>query len=131
VFKQQRDVFAPVPQGGQPDLHHLEPVVEVFPHFAQADFLLEISVGGRNQTNVHLGGGRAADPLEFALFENAQELHLDLGRDVANFIEEDGAAVRPVEPALVVPDGAGERPFDMAEEFRFQEIVRAVLNSSP
>ena len=43
--------------------------------------------------------------------QNVKELGLDLGRNLADLIEEDGAAVGELEAADALGDGAGEGPF--------------------
>ncbi len=58
----------------------------VFGEFAQ------IAVGGDDDANVDVDGLRAADALEAALFENAQQFGLDGQRQLADFIEEERAA---------------------------------------
>ncbi|NBO60694.1 MAG: glycosyltransferase family 2 protein, partial [Flavobacteriia bacterium] len=46
VLDQQRDVGGPVPQRGDRDRHHLEPMVEVAAEAARGDRLLQVAVGG-------------------------------------------------------------------------------------
>ena len=48
---------------------------------------------------------RAADALHRALLEHAQQFHLHLGRHVADLVEEQGAAIGLLEPALMLGDG--------------------------
>ena len=48
---------------------------------------------------------RAADPAELALLEHAQQLGLEVERQLAELVEEHGAAVGQLERAL-----AGRRP---------------------
>jgi hypothetical protein len=52
---------------------------------------------------------RAADPLELAGLEEVEEPRLDLGRDLADLVQERGAAVRGLEAARLPLGGAGER----------------------
>ena len=46
---------------------------------------------------------------------NAQQLGLHFPGDVADLVEEQGAAVGQLEAAGPVADGAGERPLDVTE----------------
>ena len=48
----------------------------------------------------------AAEPLELALLEDAQELRLQVERELADLVQEERAAVGELEP----PDLAGRRP---------------------
>ena len=51
---------------------------------------LEIAVGGREHAHVACGSARAPpDALEAALLQRAQQLDLQLGRHVADLVEED------------------------------------------
>jgi hypothetical protein len=75
VINQRRDVFTPLPQRRQPDLNHLQPLVEAFSQVAKADFLHEICVRCSDRPNVHPGWRRASGSFKFPVFKDAQELH--------------------------------------------------------
>ena len=64
-----------------------------------------------------------ADALELALVQHAEQFHLEFGRGAVDLVEEDGSAVRGLEPAGLVLDRAGERPLDVAEQFAFEQIL--------
>src|SRR5262249_43553473 len=65
-----------------------------------------------------------ADRLDLALLQDAQELVLDLGRDVADLVEEEGAAVGFAEEAAPGPGRAGEGAALVAEELALEERRR-------
>ena len=71
----------------------------------------------------------AADALEPAFLEDAEQLGLHGQRNLADLVEEDGAAVGQLEPALALADGAGEGPFLVAEELAFQQRFGQVPHS--
>ena len=50
--RQPRDLFPPLPQRGDPDLHHVEPVVEILPELAARHLLLEVPIGGGDHAGV-------------------------------------------------------------------------------
>ena len=54
---------------------------------------LEICVGGRDDENVHLSGLGAAEGLDDAVFNHPQEHRLGLQRQIADLVDEEGAAV--------------------------------------
>ena len=83
----------------------VEPVVEVLAEVARRDLLLEVAVGRGDQAHVDLDRLDAADALELALLERAQQLHLHLDRDLADLVEEQRAAVGQLEAA-----GLARRP---------------------
>ena len=80
----------------------------------------------RGGDDAHVHGKRlgAADALEGLLLEDAQELHLRAGREVADLVEEERAFVRLLEAADAPLLRAGERTAFVAEEFALQKIFR-------
>ena len=65
----------------------------------------------------------AADALELAVFDNAQQLLLHQPRGIGQFVQEQGAAVGALEPALVGARCAGERPGFVAEQFALEQRI--------
>ena len=57
----------------------------------------------------------AADPFELAFLQDAQELGLQLQRQIADLVEKHCAAMSELELALLQLMGAGEGAFLMAE----------------
>ena len=99
----------------------VEPVEQVLAELARLDQLGQVAVGGGDDAHVHLDRVGRADPLDLALLQHAQQLHLGGERDVADLVEEDGAAVGGVEEALLVALRAGEGALHVAEELRLEE----------
>ena len=56
--------------------------------------------------------------------EDAQQLDLQVHREVADLVEEDGAPVGELEPSDLAGDGTGERPPLMAEQLAFDQPGR-------
>ena len=77
---------------------------------------VQVPVGGRHDAHVHGDGGGAADAADLAFLEHPQELGLDLGGQLADVVEEQGAAAGLLEPALVAAAGVGEGALLVAEE---------------
>jgi hypothetical protein len=80
-------------------------------------------MGGGDQPHVELQRAAAADPFQFALLQDAQQLGLKGRRDVADFVEKERAAVGHFEAALARRHGAGEGALLMPEEFRLEQIL--------
>ena len=53
-------------------------------------------------------------------FEDAQELGLQIQRDIGNFVEKERSSVRQFEPANAIRFGIGESAFDVAEQLTFK-----------
>ena len=64
---------------------------------------------------------RTAHAVEAALLQHAQQVHLQLGRDVADLVEENRAAVGHLELAALLLAGAGEGAFFVAEQLAFEQ----------
>ena len=77
----------------------VEPVVEVLAELAVGDQLLEVAVRRRDHAHVDANGLAAADALELALLQHAQQLDLHVQRHVADLVEEQRAAVGELEAA--------------------------------
>jgi hypothetical protein len=97
--------------GGTTIGNHVEPEVEVLAELAALDRLLEVLVGRGDHAHVHLDRPRRAEPLDLLLLQDAQHLGLRLLAHVADFVEEDRAAIGLLELADLLLGGAGERPF--------------------
>ena len=115
VLHQERQVIAPLAQGGQVDGEDAQPVKQVGPEPSLGRPSLQVAVGGRDQPHVGPDGLVAPEPLEDLVLEQAQDLGLEGQRHVADLVQEeraaaallelaDAAAVGPGEGALLVPE---------------------------
>src|SRR4029077_9151093 len=93
----QRNVVLARAQRRNRDREDVEAVVEIVAKFAFRDRFLEIAIRRGDHAQVHLSRLRAADRLEFAFLQNAEQLYLQVKRQLADFVEEDGAAVGQTE----------------------------------
>jgi len=99
VPDQHRDVLAAFPQGRELEAHHIEAMKEVFAELPLANHRFQIAVCRGDDAHIHRNRFRPADPLEGLLLENAQEFYLRVGRQVADFVEEERALVGLLEAA--------------------------------
>ena len=106
---------------GQTKSHALQPVEEVLPKLALGDHLLEVLVGRGDDAHVDADRLDAADPLDLALLERAQDLHLHAERHVADLVEEERAFLGELETSGTRPDGAGEGAALVAEQLGFEQ----------
>ena len=67
----------------------------------------------------------AAEALELALLQHAQQLHLRLQVDVADFVEEQRAALGQLEAALAPLVRVGEGALLVAEQLGLDQACRA------
>ncbi|OPZ77390.1 MAG: hypothetical protein BWY77_01706 [bacterium ADurb.Bin431] len=118
---QDRDVLAALAQRRHPDMDGIEAVKEVLAEVAAAHLLLELLVGGGDETHVGLDGGHSADAHEFARLEHAQQLDLGGKGKFTDLVEKDGALIGELEVALARPDRPGEGALFVSEEFGFND----------
>ena len=86
--------------------HHVQAVVEILAEFAFLDPPRQIAIGGRHHPYVHLDGFRTAQPLHLAFLQHAQQFGLQIHGQFADFVQEQGAALRLLEAARC---GSGTR----------------------
>src|SRR3712207_1532347 len=124
VRGEQGHVLAPLAQRRHLEGDDVETVVQVLPECALAHGLFQIPVRRRDDSHVHAYRARAADALERSLLQDAQELRLKHGRQLADFVEEERAAVRDFELALLLRERARERAALVPEQLRLQQSLR-------
>ena len=109
---------------GSLDGEDVQPVIEVFAEAALGHLLGQIAVGGRDDAHVDLDRALGADRIDLALLQRAQQLDLHVERQLADLVQEQGAAVGLLELAQVLVGGAGEAALFVAEQDRFDQILR-------
>jgi hypothetical protein len=130
VVHQQRDVLAALAQRRHLDRQHAEPVVQVLAEARLGGPVAQVAVGRRDHAHIDAPGHRAADALELALLQHAQQLGLQGRRDLADLVEQQRAAVGQLEAALAHPVGAGERALLVAEQLALEQGRRTGRRSS-
>src|SRR6266853_1669001 len=116
VLRQDRNVVPALAQGRDPDGKDVQPIEEVLTKPTTLDSGLEIAV--RRGDDTHIDGNRMSAPQAFdlAFLKYAQQGDLGLGGELPDFVQEDGAAVRGLEPPESPLEGAGERSLVVAEQ---------------
>ena len=79
-------------------------------------------VRGRDHAHIDVLRLVAAEPLQFALLQNAQQLHLNRRRHIADFVEHHGAGVGLLEFARLARDCARECALFVAEQLAFHQV---------
>ena len=88
VADEQGDVFFSLAQRRNCQWKDMQPVLEIAAELALVDHLLELAVGGGDETDIHPNGAVAAEPLEFLLLDGAQQLGLQLQWYLTDFVQE-------------------------------------------
>ena len=121
---QRRNVAGPFPERRQLDRHDVDPVIEVLAEFPLLDQLDKIMVGGGDDPDIELDHALAADAVDLAGLERAQQAGLGVHRHVADLVKKQRAALGLLEFARRAGDGAGEGALFVAEQFRLDQLRR-------
>ncbi len=90
---QLQHVLAPRPQRRDGEVHHVQPVVEVLAELAPLHQLAEVAVGGGQDAHVHALRAVLAHRADLALLEEAEQLDLRRGGQLARLVEQERASV--------------------------------------
>ena len=118
---EQGQVFYPFAQRRQTDWEAADAVVQVFAEAAVRDHLPERFMGRRHQAEIRMHRAQATHRAEAAGLDQAQQLHLHRQRYLANFIEEQSAAMRRFSQADLALVGASERALLVAEQLALEQ----------
>ncbi|VTR70208.1 hypothetical protein DESC_780396 [Desulfosarcina cetonica] len=80
-------------------------------------------VRGGDDAYIHLDGAGVTQRFDLFFLQYAQEFGLDRGRDIADFVEKNRAAVGFLEKAFFIPRGMGERALFIAEQLTLQNML--------
>src|SRR6185295_2742574 len=119
--RELRDVLAPLAERRYRDPDDIETVVQILAELAALHFLLDDAVRRGEDADVDAGLLRLADAAHLALLEDAEELHLDLRRELADLVEEHGAPFGVAEDTELPRGRARERALFVAEELALDE----------
>jgi len=118
------DVTAALAQGRQLQGDHVEAVIQVFAELPGLGQVLQVAVGRGDQAHVDFLRLYRTNPANLAFLQHAQQACLGFEREFTDFVEEQCATVGGFYQASTAGTGAGECPFFMAEQFRFDEGLR-------
>src|SRR6266536_2386712 len=124
VLDELRNVIRPFPQRRRAHRKDVQPEVEVLAEAPLLDRFVEIAVGGGDDAHVDLPDPRRSDRLHFSRLEHPKHLRLRPSGHVADFVQEDRAAVGLDEFSDLLAHRAGEGALLVPEELRFDELFR-------
>ena len=120
---QGRDIFATVRQARDMDADHVQAVKQVFTKLAGLHQGFQVLVRGGDDANIDLDRHVPANPVELAIGQHPQQAGLGVGRHVADFIEEQSAAIGLFKTAAAQVRSAGESAFFMAEQLGLHQVL--------
>src|SRR5262245_41707517 len=87
IAHQSRNIFRAVAPRRHMDREDVQAIVQVIPEMLLLHHPSKVAVGCRDQPYIHLYRLRTTDALKFLLLQHAQELGLQLERNLADFVE--------------------------------------------
>ncbi len=118
------DIFLALAERGKEDGDDGEAVKEVLAELRRADGAFEVAIGSGDDADIGLDIANTAEAPDDLVIEDAEELGLEKRGQLANFIEEEGAAVGDFKETAFEAAGIGEGAFFVAEEFGLHEGFR-------
>ena len=94
IERERQDIFASLAQRGNEERHNVEAVEQVFSEASLCYSLLQVGIGGGDQTDIHFNRAGATQSHEASFLKYAQKFGLHAGRHVGDLIQENGSVVR-------------------------------------
>jgi hypothetical protein len=124
MLRKHRDVLAALAKRRQLDGEDVEPVEQIFAEPLFRRHGEQIPMGGCHQARIRPDRLVAAEPLELALLDQAEDLRLDLERQLPNLVEEDGAVLGGLEAPNPPARRTRERALLVAHQLALEEVRR-------
>src|SRR5579863_1702226 len=118
---QQWDVLPAFAKSGDAQTQNIEAEIEIAAEGALHDGLLQIAVGGGEDSNVDWDTASAADWTNFLFLDRPQHLRLQIDGEFSDFVEEDGSTFCHGHQSVFRLVGAGERTLNVAEQFALDQ----------
>ena len=119
---QRHDILRALAQGRQLQGQHTEPEQQILAERAFRDCPLEVAVAGGDQPDIDANRPRAADAIDLALLDGAQQLGLQPRLHLADLVEQQRAAIGLLEPADAAGHGTGEGAALVPEQLGFEQV---------
>src|ERR1700693_5371482 len=121
MSNQQRDILAALAQRRNSQAENVEAEIQVTAERPFGHGLLQNSVGGGKDADIDRNAAGTADGANLLFLNRAQKFGLEIDGQLADFVEEHGAAFGDGEESVLGLIGAGERAFDIAKELAFDQ----------
>src|ERR1022692_3815467 len=120
---QKRQVFAPIGQRRQEDLHYRQAIVEVFAESALTNHRSQVTIGSCHYSHIYIARRGRTDSANLVILQYPQQLCLCSGRKFSNLIEKDDTTIGTLKKAGSVLNGTGESPFHIAKQFALGQVL--------
>src|SRR5467141_1239162 len=121
--EKQRDLRGALAQRWHIYREYIETIVKILAQAARLHRLLNFHVGRSQDAHVDVDQTAAAEPGVLVVLENVQQLGLQVGAHLRNFIEEDRALVGEFKFSRFRTNGAGESALFESKQFGFEQFA--------
>src|SRR2546421_8802765 len=115
MFGKQWNVVRPEAERRERNRYDVEAVVEVLSKTPIRNRFGQIPIRRRNHPDIDFDVACSAHPSELTFLDHTQKLDLHRRRRIADFIEENAAAIRHFKESGLISDSARKSPSHMAE----------------
>lgn len=122
MLRETDQVRSPVAKGRHLHSDDIETKIKIFTKDSLIDAFFKVAASGGDDAHIGLSRDIFTEPLVFALLEQTQQFGLNFQREVADLIEEKGAAGGGFDFAPMVANSASEGASDVAEKVAFQQF---------
>src|SRR5262245_33039761 len=123
MSSERRNVRAALAQGRQANFKRVDAEIQVFAEVIIFDERPQVTIGGAEDTHIRSERFTLADSANLAGFQEPQQFDLDVLVELADFIEEERAAVGDFEESFMIAIGTGERALAVPEQLALDQIL--------
>src|SRR5579862_3840146 len=124
VSNQQWNVLRPLPQWRNANWKNIQTIIQILAKLASLDHLFQITIRGCHQPHIHFLRASTAESFKFSLLQGAQQLWLNLDRNVSNLVQEQRALISQLQPADFLRNRSRECASFVSEKFTLKQASR-------
>src|SRR5512147_737572 len=108
VLGQWNDVFFSFSQGRDVERDDLQSVVKILAKDVVLHVLFKVAIGRGQYPDIEFNRLRSADSFDFSVLQEAKQLNLEIGSELADLVEKERAGMGELELAALLGMGPGE-----------------------
>jgi hypothetical protein len=124
MLGQRHDVFHTLPQRRHAQTNLAQPMIQIAPEAAGFHHVLQILIGGRDDTHVHGHFAGTPQPVVRHAIQDTQKLYLHARFQFADLVQEQRPVMRQFEQPRFGGVGAAEGAFFVAKQLAFYQMLR-------
>ena len=122
VLHEPANVCGTFPKGRHVQVDDSQPIQQILPELPGGNHLVQIAIRGGDDPDIDPGLlAIGADRLYFAILQKPQEDRLHAQAHLADFVQEQRAAIRKLQKSRLVAVGARKAALDVSEELGLEE----------